>query len=144
MASIFLSYAREDLAAAKALASALERIGHSDVGKTQESAQLLDIVRQSVDERIRWWRVPRQYYFYASLAAAAQGDDRTAIQWLKKGRFQQMVVRAGICPARHFGRAGLPEAKANPRFQTIAAQQRAWQARERREMAPMLAEARQK
>lgn len=115
-----------------------------DVGNAEEADRVLGLVRQSVDERMRRWRVPRQYYFYASLAAAAQGDDQTALQWLEKATSnkwwyaqEQQLLDISDEPA-------FRKLKANPRFQTIAAQQRAWQAKERREMAPMLAEARQK
>jgi len=115
-----------------------------DVGNGEEADRVIGLVRQSVDERMRRWRVPRQYYFYASLTAAAQGDERTALQWLEKAASnkwwyaqEQQLLDISDEPA-------FRKLKANPRFQTIAAQQRAWQAKERREMAPMLAEARQK
>jgi hypothetical protein len=115
-----------------------------DVGNAEEANRVLALVRQSIDERIRRWRVPRAYYFYASLAAAAQGDDRTALQWLEKADSnkwwyaqEQLLLDISDEPA-------FRKLKANPRFQAIAERQRAWQAKERREMAPMLAEARQK
>jgi len=115
-----------------------------DVGNVEEADRVLGLVRQSVDERLRRGPVPRQYYFYASLVAAAQGDNGTALKWLERADSNKWWYAQEFALLDVAAEPAFRKVRTHPRFKAIAARQRAWQARERREMAPLLAEAAQK
>ena len=110
-----------------------------DVGRTEEADRMLILVRQSVDERFRRGRVPRQYYYLASLVAAAQQDDRTALGWLAKADPNKLWYEVENSLPDIADEPAFRRLRNNPQFQAIAQRQRDWQARERREMAPMFA-----
>jgi hypothetical protein len=117
-----------------AIAIALREVGQED-----EANRLLAVLRKSVDERLSKGRVPRPYYFLAAQVAAAQGNVASALSLLEK--FAQSN-RWWYFHQEIFGdiadEPAFRSLKGNPRFETIAARQRAWQAKERREIAPML------
>ena len=113
-----------------------------DVGMAQEADRVLGLVRQSVDERLRRGPVPRSYYFYSSLVAAAQGDNGAALKWLERADSNKWWYAQEFALLDIADEPAFRKLKSHPRFQAIAARQRAWQAKERREMAPMLAEVR--
>ena len=109
-----------------------------DVGRAGEADELLGIVGQSIDERLRRGRVPREYHFYASLVAAAQGDEGRALGWLEKAASNKWWYAQEFWLPDIADEPAFRKLKGNPRFQAVAARQRAWQAKERREMAPLL------
>lgn len=111
-----------------------------NVGRANDAARLLSIVRESIEERFRRGRVPRNYYYYASLTAAAQGDDRVALQWLEHADANRWWYTSENFLTDLAGEPAFAKLKGNPRFEAVAARQRARQAKERREMAPLLAQ----
>lgn len=111
-----------------------------DAGISDEANALLALVRQSVDERFRRGRVPRSYFYRASMVAAAQGDDRNALRWLEKADTSKWWYAQEFSLLDIADEPAFRNLRSNPRFQAVAAHQRAWQAKERREMAPLLAQ----
>ena len=111
-----------------------------DVGMNEEAGHLLTLVRESVDQRIRGGRAPRSYYFHAALVAAAQRDNGAALRWLEHASANKWWYAQEYSLPDIADEPAFRNLKADPRFQAIAARQRAWQARERREMGPLLRE----
>jgi TolB-like protein/tetratricopeptide (TPR) repeat protein len=111
-----------------------------DVGNGEEADRILRLARQGIDERLRRGRVPRSYHFRAALVAAAQGDDRIALAWLAKSASNKWWYGREDALPDISQEPAFRRLKGNPQFEAIAQRQRAWQAKERREMAPLLAQ----
>ena len=111
-----------------------------DVGMNEEADRMLKLARQAVDARLRRGRVPRQYFYRAALVAAAQREDRTALEWLAKADASKWWYAKEFALPDIADEPAFRKLRDNPRFQAIAQRQRAWQAKERREIAPLLAQ----
>lgn len=108
-----------------------------DVGQIEEARDLLATLRKSADSHLRAGRVPRHYHLYVAMIAGAQQDRMTALRELETLGALKWHYGGGTDIADEPAFRSL---KGDPRFEAIAARHRAWKARERREIAPMLAQ----
>lgn len=110
------------------IAIALQNVDQSD-----EARELLATLRTAADSRLRAGRVPRIYHLYVAIIAAAQGDRLTALRELENlHALKWNYVNLADEPA-------FRSLRGNPQFEALSARYPAWKAKERREIAPMLA-----
>ena len=111
-----------------------------EVGEKEEANRLLATIRHSVDAQLRKSRVPRPYNILAAQVAGAQGDTATALRLLEKADSNRWWYAQWDALPDIADEPAFRILKGNPRFEALAARQRAWRAKERREIAPMLAQ----
>jgi TolB-like protein len=113
------------------IALALAQTGHRD-----EANHLLDLLRREAAKRLAAGRVPRDYPALVATVEAAAGNRNRAVALLEQADRNKWFYGPALPDM-----ADEPAYKllaGDARFERVVAHQRAWQAKERREMAPLL------